>query len=111
MRSCAAWSLRPAAARSAFAREVGNGRLRLTIRDSGVGLAPETGGDGIATIRERLEALYGGNASLDLHRADGNATEAVLDLPLETREFVEERPEGANRRNEARLREANIEGR
>jgi LytS/YehU family sensor histidine kinase len=65
--------------------EVSGGRLRLTIVDSGVGFAPEGGGDGIAVIRERLEALYGGDARLDLHRADEHATRAVLDLPLEAR--------------------------
>jgi LytS/YehU family sensor histidine kinase len=63
--------------------EASGGRLRLTIVDSGVGLAPEAGGDGITVIRERLEALYGGDARLDLRRVQDRATQAVLDLPLE----------------------------
>ena len=64
--------------------DVRDGRLRLLIRDSGVGFAPETGGDGIAALRERLDALYGSSARLELRRADPRATEAVLDLPLES---------------------------
>ncbi len=64
--------------------DVRDGRLRLLIRDSGVGFAPETGGDGIAALRERLDALYGSSARLELRRVDPRATEAVLDLPLES---------------------------
>jgi hypothetical protein len=45
---------------------------------------PGKGGDGIASIRERLTALYGDAARLDLHAQDaGLGTEAVLDIPLE----------------------------
>ncbi len=83
--------------------EASGGRLRLTIVDSGVGFAPEAGGGGITVIRERLEALYGGDARLDLHRAEEHATRAVLDLPLEARGPLNEGPasgldadEGAN---------------
>jgi LytS/YehU family sensor histidine kinase len=70
--------------------EVGDGRLRLTVADSGAGFVPETGADGIASIRDRLEALYGGDATLALRRVAEQATEAVLDLPLEARGSVEE---------------------
>ena len=70
--------------------EVANGRLRLTIADSGAGFVPEADGGGVATIRERLAALYGDDARLDLRQADARATEAVLDLPLEVRGSVEE---------------------
>jgi hypothetical protein len=59
------------------------GRLRMTIADSGAGFVPESDGDGIGAIRERLEALYRGEATLDLRRRSGDATLAVLDLPLE----------------------------
>ncbi|HEX7328970.1 MAG TPA: histidine kinase [Casimicrobiaceae bacterium] len=59
------------------------GRLRLTIADSGVGLVPASDGGGIAAIRERLDALYRGDATLDLRRRSGDPTLAVLDLPLE----------------------------
>ena len=37
---------------------IAGGRMRLTIADSGAGFVPESGGDGVATIRERLMALY-----------------------------------------------------
>ncbi|HEX6793073.1 MAG TPA: histidine kinase [Casimicrobiaceae bacterium] len=59
------------------------GRLHLTIADSGAGFVPAPDGDGIKTIRERLDALYRGGATLDLRRSSGNPTLAVLDLPLE----------------------------
>ncbi len=66
--------------------EPADGRLRVTVFDSGAGFAPDCGSDGIAAIRERLAALYGGDARLELRRAaDARATEAVLDLPLEAR--------------------------
>ena len=61
------------------------GRLRLTIADSGATFVPETDGDGIAAIRARLKALYGGEATLDLRRRAGDAMVAVLDLPLQQR--------------------------
>ena len=64
--------------------DVAAGRLRLHITDSGAGFVPDGGGDGIASIRERLAALYGQDARLDLHAHDaGDGTEAVLDIPLE----------------------------
>jgi LytS/YehU family sensor histidine kinase len=73
--------------------EPADGRLRVTVCDSGVGFAPEAGSDGIAAIRERLAALYGGDAWLELRRAaDTRATEAVLELPLEARGSVDEAP-------------------
>ncbi len=66
--------------------QVREGRLRLGIADSGVGFVAEAGGDGIVDIRERIAALYGDNARLELGRAGGDTTEAVLDLPLEAGE-------------------------
>jgi hypothetical protein len=74
-----------------IAARVGGGRLTLTIDDRGAGLVPETDGDGVATIRQRLDALYRGDARLDLRRAGPQATEAVLDLPVETGEPVGDR--------------------
>jgi hypothetical protein len=66
-----------------IATEVGSGRLRLSITDSGAGFVPESGTAGIASIRERLAALYGGDARLDLRRLGAGATEAVMDIPCE----------------------------
>lgn len=59
------------------------GRLHLTIADTGAGFVPASDSDGIAAIRERLEALYRGDATLDLRARGGDPTLAVLDLPLE----------------------------
>ena len=59
------------------------GTVRLEIADSGVGLLPGAVGEGIAGIRERLAALYGGAASLALHEQADASTEAVLQFPLE----------------------------
>jgi sensor histidine kinase YesM len=70
--------------RLTIAIAVAANRLVLRIVDSGAGYRPGTGDDGIAELRTRLEALYGPRASLTLSRRDGDATEAVLDLPLES---------------------------
>jgi histidine kinase len=66
-----------------IAIDVAATRLRLRIADSGAGFVPETGGDGIADIRERLAALYGGDAQLALRSRGACATEAVMEIPLE----------------------------
>ena len=66
-------------------------KVRLEIADSGVGFLPGSGDDGIAGIRERLSALYGSEARLDLRRRDARATEAVLEIRYEpTAALVEE---------------------
>jgi hypothetical protein len=69
----------------AIAARVGGGRLTLTIVDQGAGLVPDTEADGVAAIRQRLDALFRGDATLDLRRAGPHATRAVLELPLESR--------------------------
>jgi hypothetical protein len=66
--------------------DVREGRLRLIIVDSGAGFVPDDAGEGIASIRERLEALYGYAARLDLHARSGGGTEAVMEIPCETDE-------------------------
>ena len=63
--------------------EASDGRLRLTIADSGAAFVPEAGGDGIGNIRERLAALYGDKASLALRRLANSTTEAAMDIPFE----------------------------
>jgi len=63
---------------------IADGRLRLTIADSGAGFLPDAGGDGITTIRERLAALYGSDASLVLRRCGAASTEAVMKIPCES---------------------------
>ena len=64
-----------------IAARVAGDRLRLEISDSGAGFVPESAGDDIANIRERLAALYGDDASLHLHANAGGGTEAVMDVP------------------------------
>lgn len=63
--------------------EIVGGRLRLKLTDSGAGFVPEAGGDGIGDIRERLQALYGNDASLELARVEQRATRAVMEIPYE----------------------------
>ena len=72
-----------------IAARVGGGRLTLTIDDRGAGLVPETDDDGVAAIRQRLDALYRGDAKLDLRRSGPQTTAAVLDLPVEAEGPVE----------------------
>ena len=71
-----------------IAARVAGGRLVLTVEDRGAGVVPETEGEGIAAIRQRLDALFPGSAKLELRRAGPQATEAVLDLPVETADPV-----------------------
>jgi sensor histidine kinase YesM len=65
--------------------------LVLDVRDTGLGLGPglgqaparRGGGVGVATSRERLDALYGERASMILNSAPPQGTLARLTLPLE----------------------------
>jgi len=63
---------------------IAEGKVRLEIADSGVGFLPETEGDAIAGIRERLAALYGDAARLELRRVDATVSTAVLEIPLQS---------------------------
>ncbi|WP_426344544.1 sensor histidine kinase [Pseudoduganella sp. R-32] len=66
----------------------GDGRLGIIVRDDGAGLQREQGaqllgsGVGLRNVRERLQALYGGQAAFELRQADDGATEAELLLPV-----------------------------
>ena len=71
---------------------IGGGRLTLAIVDHGAGLVPDAEADGIAAIRQRLDALFRGDATLELRRAGPRATEAILELPLEARSAVDALP-------------------
>ncbi|WKB52525.1 sensor histidine kinase [Eleftheria terrae] len=64
-------------------------RLWLSVRDTGVGLQPsgaarDGGGFGLDLVRQRLQALYGDTASLELSPVDaaGGGTLARIGLPL-----------------------------
>ena len=63
--------------------EASAGRLRLTIADSGAGFIRDDGDAGMASIVERLDALYGDAARLELRARDAAGTEAVMEIPYE----------------------------
>ena len=59
-----------------------NGRLRILVRDDGLGLpADYQEGLGLANIRKRLSQLYGEKHLLRLGRAPGSGTEIEVHLP------------------------------
>ena len=72
--------------RIAVSAHVEADRLRLSVRDTGRGLRPgaETvgGGVGLTNIRERLSALYGPAASLDLAQNPDRGATATVILPV-----------------------------
>ena len=82
------------AIRHGLAPKVGPGRLAVdavaegaslvvTVRDDGLGAAPLLGpGVGIVNTRERLEALYGARASLEIETAPGEGFTARVRVPL-----------------------------
>lgn len=61
----------------------GNGRLVLKVWDSGSGLTEDAimPGHGLDNLRSRLAALWGRNASLEIHRGNAGST-VQLDLPV-----------------------------
>lgn len=62
------------------------GQLEIAVRDDGLGLANNgTGGNGIglANLRARLKARYGGKAMLALSANPGGGVSATLTIPLE----------------------------
>jgi len=65
---------------------VHDGKLRLLIDDRGAGLLAERHDSGIDEIRQRLTALYGERARLDLRRDAAGGTQAALEVPVEASE-------------------------
>ncbi len=59
--------------------------LRIEVADDGVGIESTPGqGIGLANLRARLEAAYGGNASrVEISGAPGEGARAVLWIPME----------------------------
>ncbi len=66
-----------------------DGRLAVTVADDGVGFggAPGSGsagsGLGLVNLRERLEALYGARASLELRARPDGGVAATITLPVD----------------------------
>jgi hypothetical protein len=64
--------------------EVVDGQLCVHVQDTGVGFAPKgEGGVGLANVRERLNALYGGRAELIISMPPAGGTCATIQVPYE----------------------------
>jgi signal transduction histidine kinase len=64
--------------------DISNGRLRVTVADSGLGFAAagvSGSGVGLATVRERLAALYGGAAKLSIEANSPSGTIVTIEVP------------------------------
>jgi LytS/YehU family sensor histidine kinase len=61
-----------------------DGRCRLRVRDTGVGLQPDSRGlgTGLSTLRERLRLAFGESTSLRLSAVDPHGLRAEIELPL-----------------------------
>jgi len=61
---------------------IGNGMLYCEVRDDGVGIqSADSGGAGLANVRERLATLFGEQGRLVLHNGAHGGTVATLELP------------------------------
>jgi sensor histidine kinase YesM len=64
--------------------EVVDGQLSVHVQDTGVGFTPKgEGGVGLANVRERLKALYGGKAELIISIPPAGGTCATIKVPYE----------------------------
>ena len=64
--------------------DISNGRLRVTVADSGLGFAAagvSGSGVGLANVRERLAALYGGGARLSIEANSPSGTIVTIEVP------------------------------
>jgi len=75
---------KPEGGRLEIAAEVVDGQLAVHVLDTGVGFMPQgEGGVGLANIRERLKALYGGRAELIITVPPAGGTRATIKVPYE----------------------------
>jgi len=67
------------------ARRAADGRLEITVADDGAGFSAATsgGGLGLANVRERLQQMYQGRASLTLKARPDGGVAATLALPMD----------------------------
>ncbi len=65
--------------------DVRDGRCRITVSDTGVGLRGAGGGlgTGLSTLRERLQLSFGGDARLELVALDPHGVRVELDFPAQ----------------------------
>jgi signal transduction histidine kinase len=66
--------------------DIANGNLRLTVADTGLGFGAsgKAGtGVGLANVRERLAALYGGRAKFTIEANSPSGTIATVEVPYE----------------------------
>jgi LytS/YehU family sensor histidine kinase len=62
--------------------EEADGRLRVSVKDTGEGIIPKKGGGvGLSNIRERLKALYGSSARLVLQENEPHGVVASIEVP------------------------------
>jgi LytS/YehU family sensor histidine kinase len=62
----------------------GQGQLVVRVADTGVGLNPHAPpGTGLANLRERLKAMYGNAAQLELAENQPHGVVATMTLPVE----------------------------
>jgi len=68
--------------------------IELTVRDTGLGFgatpATQGTGTGLANVRDRLDALYGGQASLTLSENPPHGVTATIVLPLDPQTNTED---------------------
>jgi len=79
--------------------DVVNGRLRVTVADTGLGFAaagrPGTG-VGLGNVRERLAALYGGSARLSIEANTPSGTIVTIEVPYTFEADAPERTDQTN---------------
>jgi sensor histidine kinase YesM len=75
---------KPEGGRLEIGAEIVDGQLAVHVLDNGVGFMPKAeAGVGLANVRERLKALYGGRAELIISVPPGGGTCATIKVPYE----------------------------